>query len=65
MTLRYSDKECIEMIKNMSYPVDAPPFVIEEIRKKRMKLERGAQSPEKEMDEHLKKLGATGRAKQE
>lgn len=58
---KYSDKDCENMIENMSYPVDAPPFVIKAIREKRKKIERKIKSPEKEMDAIMKELGGSKR----
>jgi len=57
----YSDKECAEMIRNMTYTQDAPDWVIKEIRKKRRKIERRIKSPEKEMDAAMKELGGSKR----
>ena len=54
---RYSDEQLADMIKTMTYPQDAPPFVIKAIRAKRRKIERKIVSPEKEMDAAMKKLG--------
>lgn len=58
---KYSDKECENMIEHMTYPVDAPPFVIKAIRKKRKNIERKIKSPEKEMDAIMKELGGSKR----
>lgn len=58
---KYSDEDLANMIKNMSYPQDAPPFVIKTIRAMRRKIERGIKSPEKEMDAAMKELGGTKR----
>lgn len=56
---KYSDKECEEMIRTGTYPVDAPPFVIKEIRKKRRGLDREVKSPDKEMDDFMKEHGGS------
>jgi len=52
----YTDKECEQMIKSLSYPVDAPDWVIREIRMKRKTTERKIGSPENEMDDFMKGL---------
>lgn len=54
---KYSDEDLANMIKNMTYPQDAPPFVIKAIRAMRRKIERKIVSPEKEMDAAMKELG--------
>lgn len=60
---KYSDKECEEMIRTGTYFVDAPPFVIKEIRKRRRQLDREVKSPEKEMDDFMKEHGGSKTAR--
>ena len=54
----YTDDECANMIRKGEYPVDAPRFVIMEIRKRRKRFNRKAKSPQKEMDDFMKGIGA-------
>lgn len=54
---RYSDEDLANMIKTMTYPQDAPSFVIKAIRARRRNIERKIVSPEKEMDAAMKELG--------
>jgi len=54
---KYSDEDLENMIKNMTYPQDAPPFVIKAIRARRRNIERKIVSPEKELDATMKELG--------
>lgn len=54
----YTDDECADMIRAGEYPIDAPKFVILEIRKRRKKFNRETKSPQKEMDDFMKGLGA-------
>lgn len=56
---KYTDEECENMIKAMSYPVGAPSWVIKAIRKKRRELDRNIKSPKKEMEDFIKELGGT------
>jgi len=53
---RYTDEELQEMVRTMTYPQDAPPFVIKAIREMRRKIERKIKSPQKEMDDFMKEL---------
>jgi len=54
----YTDEECANMIRTGEYPVDAPRFVILEIRKRRKTFNRKTKSPDKEMEDFMKELGA-------
>ena len=54
----YTDDECADMIRTGTYPVDAPRFVIMEIRKRRRNFNRKTKSPQKEMDDFMKGIGA-------
>jgi len=54
----YTDDECADMIRAGEYPVDAPAFVILEIRKRRKKFDRKTKSPQKEMEDFMKDIGA-------
>ena len=54
----YTDEECADMIRAGEYPVDAPKFVILEIRKRRKKFDRKTKSSDKEMEDWMKELGA-------
>jgi len=54
----YTDEECADMIRSDEYPVDAPRFVILEIRKRRKKFNRKTKSPRKEMEDFMKEIGA-------
>jgi hypothetical protein len=54
---KYSDEDCVNMIKNMTYPQDAPSFVIKMIRARRRDMERKIVRPEKELDAAMKELG--------
>lgn len=56
---RYSNEELKQMIRTMTYPQDAPPFVIKTIRAMRRKIERGVKSPEKEIDAAMIELGGS------
>lgn len=54
----YTDDECAQMIRAGEYPIDAPKFVILEIRKRRKKFDRKIKSPDKEMEDFMKEIGA-------
>jgi len=54
----YTDDECADMIRKGEYPVDAPKFVILEIRKRKKKFDRKTKSPKKEMEDFMKEIGA-------
>lgn len=56
---KYTKEECKAMIRNMTYPVSAPKFVIEAIKRKRREISRSIKSPEKEVDEFMCGLGGT------
>jgi len=56
----YSDLECEQMIRTMTYPVNAPSFVVRAIREKRRKIERKMKNPQKEMEDFMEKeLGSS------
>jgi len=54
----YTDSECEMMIRSGEYPVDAPKFVILEIRKRRKSFNRKIKSPKKEMEDWMTEIGA-------
>lgn len=55
----YTKEACKKMIETRTYPQDAPRWVIQEIRRIEREINRKCKSPEKEMDEEMKKAGCS------
>lgn len=56
---RYTDEECMAMIKNQVVPFDAPYWVRDEVEKRRLKRLAEEKPPEEEMRDWMKSRGAT------
>jgi len=56
---QYTEEELCEMVRTLSYPIDAPPYIIRLIQERRRRLNSRIKSPSEEMDEFMRRLGGS------